>query len=265
MKVIDIHCHCSTNFKKMDRFIDEMDRNNVERALIHACPLHEGYADNETVAKACDRHKERLIGSMHIDLRESLENCIQELEKYSELGFRSIKMFSNIGFNPSDDVYEPFWEKVEELGLMCLPHLGVLGATIDKKAFNSTLMASPLHYEVPARRHPDINFVFAHFGGDCYYLHTITLITRFPNCYADTCGSSGPWIFENKMPGLGSVSLDKVLYGTDKPKFLPDQDVLVETYEANIKWWANLHIATGHTDKDLQNYFYNNAARVLGL
>ena len=67
------------------------------------------------------------------------------------------------------------------------------------------------------------------------------------------------------MPGLGSVSLDKVLYGTDKPKFLPDQDVLVETYEENIKWWTNLHIAMGHTDKDLQNYFYNNAARVLRL
>ena len=265
MKVIDIHAHCSLDHKDMDSFVDEMDRCGVGKALVHACPEEyiKGYAGDETVALACRRHEGRLIGSMHIDLRQPLNYCLEKLENYASQGFRAVKMFPNLGFSPGDEAYEPFWQSMERLGLICFAHQGILGQLKDRRTYNSALLACPYQFEMPARRHPGVDFIFAHFGGHSFYLQTLTLLSIFPNCYADTCGGAGPWLFENRAAGLSSVSFDKVLYGTDKPKFNADSGAYIDSYEKHIAWWRAMHSSMGRSRQELESYFHGNAERLL--
>jgi len=119
-----------------------------------------------------------------------------------------------------------------------------------------SITASPSHFEVPARRHPKINFIFAHFGGGATYLETVVLTSRLKNAYADVCPGWGKWVFENRMPGLGSVPFSQVLYGTDSAG---------ARYGQSIVWWRRTLEDMGRPADEVEAFFYGNAARLLGL
>lgn len=88
-----------------------------------------------------------------------------------------MKMLPNLGFDPNDEIHEPVWEAIEAHGLACLSHCAYVAHGIDTGRMQlSSLTASPFHFEVPARRHPGINLIFAYFGGGATYLGTITLL-----------------------------------------------------------------------------------------
>lgn len=256
MKIIDIHIHIDPDDPAMDRYVRQMDKHGVESALIHGTM---GYTNpvlrNEYVAKAVKRHPQRLFGSVFIDLRQPVRACIRDVRQYARLGFKCVKLFPNLGFDPNDDRYEPFWDAVESAGLMVFAHCGWLTVT-PALAFTSSLTATPFHFEKPARRHPKINFIFAHFGGAPAYLETIVLISRLANCYADTCPGWGRWVWEQHLPGLESVPRDKVCYGTDNAGV---------GYGRGIRWWQRALRSYGYKKPDLQLYFHDIAARLLRL
>ncbi len=255
MKKIDIHTHLPKDDPEMEGYLSIMDRFEVVAALVHAVPA-EG-RDNADVLRAVKAHPERLFGSVHVDLREPVEECIDLVREYAARGFRSVKLFPNMGFDANDEHLEPFWAVVEELGLMCLPHCGWLLHRKERaQARLDSLTATPFHFEVPARRHEGVRFIFGHFGGAASYLETIVLCSRLPNAFADTCPGWGRWVFQNRLPGLASLDFAHVLYGTDNAG---------ERYGEDAKWWTETHRAMGRTEEDIERYFYGNAARLLEL
>lgn len=255
MKKIDIHMHVPPGDPTFEKYLKIMDRHEVMAALVHATPF-DGQ-DNPDVLRAVKAHPARLFGSVHVDLRRPVRDCVALIRRYAGEGFRSIKMFPNFGFDPNEERYEPFWAEAEKLKLMCLPHCGWL---TDKgpwaKQRYVSLLSTPLHFEVPARRFPGVKFIFAHFGGGFSYLETVTLITRLDNCYADTCPGWGKWVFEQNMPGLASLDFRKVLYGTDGAG---------EAYSTQERWWEKTLMALGRTTEDCQRHMYDNAAELLRL
>jgi len=269
MKKIDIHIHLNGERDDlMDDYVKLMDEHGVAAALVHAIPMFfdEGIGqsgepplptDDEAVLAACRRHPGRLYGSVHIDLRESAQRNIDKIERYAAEGFKSVKMFPNLGFDPNDDAHEPVWAAIETHGLMCFSHCGwLLHNERSRPVRISTLTASPFHYEVPARRHPGINFIFAHFGGGATYLETITLCERLDNCFADSCGGWGVWVWEHHMPGIEDFPMTKFLYGTDSAG---------EAYSEQGRWWTELLTDMGRTPEELELFFHKNAARLLGI
>ena len=118
------------------------------------------------------------------------------------------------------------------------------------------MTAHPAHFEAPARGHPGIKFIFAHFGGGATYLEAVVLVSRLPNAYADTCPGWGQWVFRNRMPGLAELNFEKILYGTDNAG---------EGYGESEKWWTEALLSMGRTEEDLNLYFYENSARILGI
>ena len=96
----------------------------------------------------------------------------------------------------------------------------------------------------------------AHFGGAATYLETVVLTSRLPNVHADTCPGWGTWVFRVDMPGLDELNFTKIMYGTDNAGNL---------YGKQEKWWTDKLLSMGRTEEDIENYFYNNAARLLGL
>jgi len=259
MKSIDIHIHVPVNDLSMDGYVKAMDRFGVEAALVHGVPAGRLWSGcgNEAVARAARRHRGRLFGSVHVDLRRPLKENIRLVRQYADLGFRSIKLFPNLGFDPSDERHEPFWQTVEDLGLMALSHCGwLMPNKLQPKLRLQSLTASPFHFEVPARRHPKINFIFAHFGGAATYLETVVLLSRLPNCYADACPGWGLWVYENRMPGVQTLDRAKVLFGTDGAGDL---------YGKSIRKWSKVMRSNGYNSADLRKYFYENGARLLKI
>jgi len=262
MKKIDIHIHPNPDSDPtLDDYVRIMDQHDIAAALVHAMPAHlwgkHPAPTDDAVLAACEKHPGRLYGSCHIDLREAPEHNIRKIERYASAGFKCVKMFPNLGFDPNDEVHEPVWEAIEAHGLACLPHCGYVwyGRNTGRMRLSS-LTASPFHFEVPARRHPEINFIFAHFGGGATYLETITLCERLDNCFADCCRGWGRWVWEHRMPGLETFPMTKFLYGTDN---------IGEHYSDNEKWWIELLTDMGRTPEELEQFFYGNAAKILGM
>jgi len=255
MKKIDIHMHVPPNDPTFDKELAIMDRHEVEASLVHAVPW-EGH-DNAETLRAVKAHPDRLFGSVHVDLRQPVAESIELTRRYAGEGFRSVKLFPNLGFDPNDEKFEPFWAAVQEAGLLVLSHCGWL---TDQGAFAgqrlSSLLATPFHFEVPARRFPEVRFILAHFGGFNWYMETIVLTSRMKNVYADTCPGQGRMVFAQRMPGLEALDFRKVLYGTDGAG---------EAYSAQEYWWNETLLALGKTPEDCRRHMYDNAAELLGI
>lgn len=257
MNIIDFHLHAPESDPGMDEYVRHMDDAGVTHGLVHAVMPgpHSSMGDNEFVLDAVQRHPDKLFGSVYVDLRDPIDENVTTMERFKAEGFVCIKMFPNLGFDPNDEEHEPLWETVEELGLMCLSHCGWLAPSGDKTSIQS-ITASPFHFEVPARRHPGINFIFAHFGGGATYLETLTLTSRLKNCYADVCPGWGKWVFENRMPGLDALYLSQILYGTDNKG---------AAYADDIAWWGKTLREMNRTEEEIRGFFHDNAAPLLGL
>lgn len=258
MRIIDIHTHCTRPADPlMDDYVKTMDEFGVEVALVHALELNMFHpiGANEDVRRAVERHPGRLYGSGYIDLRNRVDENIKAVEQYAKWGFKSIKVFPNLGFDPNQEKHEPVWAAVEAHHLNCLSHCGWLGPMTDKR-WVSSITSSPFHFEVPARRHPGTNFIMGHFGGGATYLETVVLTSRLDNVFGDVTPGWGRWVFENKMPGLKALNFKQILYGTDN---------MGKKYGEDIAWWTKTLRALGCTREDLTNFFYNNGARILGL
>jgi len=129
MKKIDIHIHPKPESDPtLDDYVRIMDEHDVAAALVHATPAdlwgEHPVPTDDAVLAACQRHPERLYGSCYIDLREAPERNIRKVECYAARGFKCVKMFPNLGFDPNDEMHEPVWEAIEAHGLACLPHCG---------------------------------------------------------------------------------------------------------------------------------------------
>jgi len=259
MKVFDIHAHIAADDLTMDKYVTSMDKHDVEAVLCHGVPDQDyGYSrTNQHILDAMKRHPGRIYGSPHIDLRLPLQQCIDEIDRSADAGCVSIKLFPNLGFDPNDEAFEPMWRKVEERGLACLSHCGWLLLNSRNPGMRiHSLTATPFHFEVPARRHAGIRFIFAHFGGATTYLETVVLLLRLPNCYADICPGWGTWVWDQRLPGLEAVPMHKLLFGTDTAG---------ERYGERIQHWNRMLTSYGKNEAQIEDFFYHNARRLLKL
>jgi len=244
----------------MDKYVEAMDRGDVALGLVHGVPTEHG--SNRQVLKACEKYKGRLSGSVYLDFRRPVAEVIAELKEYAAAGFKSIKLFPNYGYHPSDPRFDPIWDKVEEFlpGPLCLSHCGWLGVGSPPTADIDQLTAHPFCFERAARNHQGINFIMAHFGGAAYYLETCVLTLRLKNFYADTCPGWGRWVFEQRLPGLAGLDFSKIVYGTDNAGIGGG-----EAYKEDERFWTATHTAMGRSKEDLERYFYKNAAGLLKI
>ena len=261
---IDIHIHPRQDDADMSGYLRIMDRHNVDAALIHGLedsswdPAVSGGTPNDAVIRAVRSHPGRFHGTLCVDFTDGVERVVGKIREFHDKGAMGIKLFPNFGFDPNDDRYEPIWVELEKRKMLVFSHCGWLAP--DRKApsrrISSLDGASPFHFEVPARRHPTVDFVFAHFGGAATYLETLVLRSRLDNTYADTCPGWGRWVWENDLPGLKAMPKAKLLYGTDNAG---------EAYGQDDIWWSEKLLSMGWSYADIHSYFYGNAARLLRI
>jgi len=262
---IDIHLHPNADDKNMDGYLMIMDKHNVEAGLLHGME-EKGWANwgfkygtpSDAVVKAVKAHPKRFYGTACVNFLDGVDKVVDKIKKYGDQGLIGIKLFPNLGFDPNDDKYEPIWQEVEKRKMLVFSHCGWLSPNEKNPSMRiaSIGYASPFHFEVPARRHAKINFIFAHFGGGATYLETLVLTSRLKNCFADTCPGWGKWVWENDMPGLKTMYRTQLLYGTDNAG---------ENYGQDDSWWTGKLLSYGFNDNDIHMYFHVNSAKILGI
>jgi len=262
IRKIDYHMHPIGDDPGMEKYLKLMDKYNVTHGVIHGLILdtmgYVGNGGNEGVAKAVKAHKDRFFGTVCVNFLDGNDKVLDEIKKYGDLGFIGIKLFPNLGFSPNDEKYEPIFAELEKRGMICFSHCGWLGPDPGhpERRMASLDGGSPFHFEVPARRHPKVKFIFAHFGGGATYLETIVLCSRLPNAYADTCPGWGRWVFDNNLSGIQAMPKDRLLYGTDNAG---------DSYGLDDQWWTKKLTSLGWSYDNINQYFWYNSARILGL
>ncbi|MGH9688639.1 MAG: amidohydrolase family protein [Candidatus Acidiferrales bacterium] len=174
--------------KGIDERLRRMDEMGIDIQLISPSPNQYYYwadvdlakqivaVQNEHIASVCAAHRERLRGLGNIALQhpelsvEQLTNCVKKL------GLRGIEISSTVnGLELSDERFERFWAKAEELG--CLVFIHPLGTSLGDRVnryylgniigqpLETTIALSHLIFGGVLDRFPGLKICAAHGGG----------------------------------------------------------------------------------------------------
>ncbi len=264
MKIIDFHTHLMLPDVEAEVLIPEMDRNNVERALLLGVTpryqrLYSKVGTNEQVAHLHEKYPERIIGGFEINPLDMAE-AKESLERYAAAGFKVVKMFPYLGFYPDDKMVCPLYERIEELGLMVLYHMGGTLFSSDRNyALEPGISAKygrPQFVDAPALRFPGIDFIMAHMGcPDCE--EAAYMAANHPNVYLD-CSST---FFRPAFKRL-AANAEFLLRPVDFKKIFWGVDGYPAAYPRMIDGTRELMHELGWAEH-VPDVFYNNARAML--
>jgi predicted TIM-barrel fold metal-dependent hydrolase len=227
---IDFHYHYADVDTLVDDLLKEMDEAKVDITNLMGGPEEAfweykncRFAPNEKVLAAVKAHPDRLTGNLYLDPR--FPDAIDTFKRYRDEGFKCVKMFPPVGFQPDDERYFPLYELIEASGVPLLFHAGQTNIKVIstepgvRKATNSKY-SHPLNYDMISRLFPKMPIVLAHMGYP-HYIDAWSVAHANTNIYLDISGS-GPWtegipIVFNAVGGHSFIPLDfnRVIWGSD--------------------------------------------------
>lgn len=276
--------------ESIDERLADMDRMGVDVQAVSISPYQMYYwaepeigrevsrLVNDELAETVATHPDRLVGLGTVPLQDT-DAAVEELERcVRDLGFRGLEVATNVnGEDLSLPRLEPFWAKVEELGVLVFIHsagftqptrfrehyfINIIGHPVE-----GTLAASHLIFDGVMERYPGLKIVMAHGGG---YLpayagrmdHAYDArrdvrdgLPRPPSSYLrqfhfDTM------VFEPDQLGflIEKYGADRILLGTDYPYDMGEEDPL-----------GLIGRVAGLSEADAAAIAGGNAARLLGL
>lgn len=208
-----------------DRWIDELDRRGVSRAMIIASVA----GDSASVAAAIRRHPRRLVGAFMVDptLPGAREHAAQAIEQD---GLRMICLFPAMHRCAiHDERTKALFRVAEHAHAAVFVHCGVLSVGARKRLglssrFDVTL-GNPLDLHAIALAHPHVPIVIPHFGAGLFR-EALMVADLCPNIFFDTSSSNG-WM--KYHPGLTLAAVfkqaldvvgpERLLFGTDSSFF----------------------------------------------
>ena len=146
----------------------EMDRNLASRLI---------KIQNEKLSAWCKAHPERFVGLASVALQHPEMAAEQLDEAVRKLGLRGVGISGHAaGEVPSTPKYDPFWSKVQELGVLVFVHpqgstnivkegaLGDFGNVIGNP-LETTFFLSRMIFDGTLDRFPGVKICGAHAGG----------------------------------------------------------------------------------------------------
>ncbi len=228
--LIDYHYHLSDQDGAVEDLLGDMDASGVELTLLMGGPDMAywdykkcGFAPNESVAAAVKAHPDRLVGNVYLDPRDAAS--VDTFRRYTDLGFRSAKLFPPAGFDPGDERFFPLYEAIEAAGTPVLAHAGLTNIRIlspDPKVRMAadSRFSHPMNFDRVSRLFPGITWVLAHMGYP-HFIEAWGIAHANTNVYLDISGS-GPWtdgipLMYNAIGGANYIPIDfsRVLWGSD--------------------------------------------------
>jgi len=210
----------------LKRWLAELDRHGVERAVVFASLPEEAAA----VAEAVKNSDGRLVGFCMIN--PTMEGAAHRVHSLAhENGYRGVMLFPALHhYHLFDASLLPFFEAVAECRMHVLTHFGILQVKLRDalslpRVYDSRF-ANPLDLQAAANRFPQIKFIIPHFGCG-FFRETLMLGLQCENVYVDT-SSSNNWMITQPQPlTLAEVfqktrtvfGIERILFGTDSGVF----------------------------------------------
>lgn len=235
-----------------------------------------GVFENHHFLAAKKEYGEILIGFAGINMHPDYLDTGADIERYRDQGFQGLKAYGN-ALPYSHDAYFPIWAAAERLQMPILFHTGMFGGVdwdnleLDRFHNAYAINCQPIHLDRIAHHFPRLNLIAAHMGG--HWAQDVLSMTKyFKNIFADWTGGSGrkPHIrgilaallphpgldtdMDDPEENLALQSLGQFCFGTDNPepeRWVGPSEIILD----------RLH-ATADIKK---SFYYNNAARMLGL
>ena len=208
-----------------DRWVRELDANNVSRAaIIASIPGDEG-----SVAAAVAKHPSRFVGFfMHNPVAQGAASRLEEPLGVAKL--RGICLFPAMHhYRLDDERVRGVFEAAKASAAVVFVHCGVLTVGVRKKLgmpspFDLRL-GDPLALALVASRFPKVPVIIPHFGAG-FFREALMAADQCPNIHLDT-SSTNSWI--KYHPGLTLEAVfrqalevagpDRLLFGTDSSFF----------------------------------------------
>ena len=235
MKKIDAHSHIG-NFGgrakvkiDIDKLIKQMDEYEIEKVILCGTGSH----DNENVANAYTKYKERVLPIVYTNPCEG-KDAVEKIYNYvNRKNFRGIKL------NPLKDAYvadseilDPIMEAAEELNIPVFIHCGHPPYSL------------PWSIALLAERFPNVKVVMIHMGhGHGVYIDaSLKMARRYNNLYLEMSGMP----MESKIrEAYETVGSDRIFFGTDAPFHNPSIEI-------------QKVLTCGLEESALEDIFYNN-------
>jgi len=267
MPIIDAHSHYmppevaqNTQFFKVgwsdvDRQLAAMDAHGVDKAVLlyptsdaHRTmggwgPLCRTY--NQAVADVVRRHPDRFIGGGIVPI-DAPDQIRDELRRLQDLGLKVVSLASSYDGRYLDDpVFDEVYAFAREHALPIHVHSQIMNP-IGEERVRDPLLSPALEYVMDVTmclgkmmmegtfvRHPEVKFIFAHYGGVLPLVKerfdtTYTMLRKrnivkdlgklpgeyFKNLYLDTSGSKSA---ASLLCALEVAPADHILFGSDFP------------------------------------------------
>jgi predicted TIM-barrel fold metal-dependent hydrolase len=206
--IIDSHVHImggpGTVRDRVDRLLHFADKHGIERLVVslgdslrQQPTAEELRIDNDYLWEAVNYRPDRITAYCYASPAHP-ETSVAEINRTIANGpFRGIKMW--ICRHCDDPGSDPICERATKLGVPLLQHTWI------KITGNYTTESRPEHLVTLAQRHPKMQFLMAHCGGD--WQRGIRVVRHVPNIAVDVCGGN---------PEQGQVELAVKLLGVQR-------------------------------------------------
>lgn len=241
-----------------DRWVAELDRYNVERAVFVTG------SSNANMARVIQQHPGRFSALYYTTDPGRPETLAEITQCVEEWGFSGLKLLGpRIDYAWDDPKLIPLWRYMADKRLPALIHFGPLGKG-GGVVYHRNM--SPLTIYPIAREYPEINFVIPHFG--CGYPQDLLqLMWSCPNIYVDTSGSNQwmrwmPYPFDLEIAFrkfYETVGPRRIVFGTDS--FWFPRGFVYRYLQDQVRACRHLNLP----ESDLENIFARNALRLLHL
>lgn len=207
-----------------------------------ATNAHQMKSVNDFAASINDRKAIFAFGSVHPDAPDAMD----ELLRICELGLSGVKLHPEYqGFFIDDEKMFPIYEKISDLGLITVFHMGAdYGYGGVCHCTPAALTAALSHFSAPV--------VAAHWGGLSMWEEVLGHLAGQKNLFIDTSFGYGQLPRESAIKIIEKHGIENMLFATDSPWHTPSLEK---------RFIATLGLSEG--EKEL--VYHENAERLLGI
>lgn len=211
----------------IETIIAEMERNGVDKAVLHAEFEQGGYRElNSRVARFVDEYPDRFVGIASVDPRDGMA-AVREIDRcVNDLGLSGLNLQPFVyEMPPTDNKYYPLYAKCVEYDIPVCLHTGINYAA---KSFE---VGRPLYHEEVLCDFPELSLVALHAGWP-WVPEASAIARKHPNYYLELGGLAPEYVtVENGWAPLPSyidtLLQDQILFATDFP-VVPQTDVITQ-------------------------------------
>jgi uncharacterized protein len=179
---------------------------------------------NHEVLEIARKNSDVLIPFASIDPHKG-KLAVREAREMVEQGVKGFKFHPNIQrFFPNDPEFYPFYEVIQEAGLIALFHSGTtgIGAGMPGGGGVKLKYSNPMYVDDVAADFPGLDIILAHPSFP-WQEEALAIAVHKPNVYIDLSGWAPKYFPEILIRYTNTQLKHKMLFGSDFPLLTPDR------------------------------------------